>query len=35
MPMIFVKGILVGGASELARLIESGKLQEMLAADRR
>ena len=35
MPMIFVKGILVGGASELARLIESRKLQEMLAADRR
>ncbi len=25
-PMVFVKGVLVGGADDLARLIESGKL---------
>ncbi len=30
-PMVFVKGVLVGGASHLARLIESGELQEMLS----
>ena len=29
-PMVFVKGVLVGGASELAQLIESGELKEML-----
>lgn len=29
-PMVFVRGILVGGASELGRLIESGELQRML-----
>ena len=32
LPMIFVRGILIGGASELARLIESRELQDMLAA---
>lgn len=29
-PMVFVKGVLVGGASELEKLIESGELKEML-----
>lgn len=29
-PMIFVKGTLIGGASELARLIENGELDRML-----
>ncbi len=30
-PMVFVKGTLVGGASELAKLINSGELKKMLA----
>jgi glutaredoxin-related protein len=30
-PMVFVKGMLVGGADDLARLIDSGELQRMLA----
>jgi glutaredoxin-related protein len=30
-PMVFVKGILVGGASETKVLLESGELQRMLA----
>jgi monothiol glutaredoxin len=30
-PMIFVKGVLVGGASDLARLMQSGELAKMLA----
>lgn len=30
-PMVFVKGVLVGGAQDLQRLIESGELQRMLA----
>jgi glutaredoxin-related protein len=25
-PMVFVKGVLIGGASDLAKLIESGEL---------
>jgi glutaredoxin-related protein len=29
-PMVFVKGVLVGGASDVARLIESGELKRML-----
>jgi glutaredoxin-related protein len=29
--MVFVKGILIGGASDLDRLIQSGELQRMLA----
>jgi monothiol glutaredoxin len=29
-PMIFVKGTLIGGADDLARLIASGELQRML-----
>jgi glutaredoxin-related protein len=31
-PMVFVKGTLVGGASELQALIASGELQRMLRA---
>ncbi len=30
-PMIFVKGILIGGASELKHLVESGELARMLS----
>lgn len=30
-PMIFVKGVLVGGADDLQRLIASGELKTMLA----
>ena len=30
MPMVFVKGVLVGGANDLQRLIESGELGRML-----
>ena len=30
-PMVFVKGVLVGGADDMARLIESGELKAMLA----
>ena len=30
-PMIFVKGVLIGGASDLKVLIESGELSRMLA----
>jgi monothiol glutaredoxin len=30
-PMIFVNGMLVGGADDLARLIDSGELQRLLA----
>jgi len=30
-PMVFVKGVLVGGASDLDRLIASGELARMLA----
>jgi monothiol glutaredoxin len=29
-PMVFVKGVLVGGASDLDRIIKSGELQRML-----
>jgi len=32
-PMVFVKGVLVGGASDLGKLMSSGKLQEMLKQD--
>jgi monothiol glutaredoxin len=31
-PMVFVKGVLVGGASDLDALIDSGELSRMLAA---
>ena len=30
-PMIFVGGVLIGGASDLERLIESGELERLLA----
>ena len=30
-PMIFVRGMLIGGASDLEKLMASGKLKEMLA----
>jgi glutaredoxin-related protein len=30
-PMVFVRGVLVGGANDLARLIESGELAQRLA----
>jgi len=30
-PMVFVKGVLIGGASDLGTLIDSGELQRMLA----
>jgi glutaredoxin-related protein len=30
-PMVFVKGVLIGGADDLARLIETGELKRMLA----
>ena len=30
-PMVFVKGVLVGGASELQRLIDSGEFARMIA----
>jgi monothiol glutaredoxin len=33
-PMIFVKGVLVGGADDLAKLEASGELAKMLAAPR-
>lgn len=32
-PMVFVKGVLVGGASELQALIASGELQRMLRVE--
>ena len=31
LPMVFVKEVLVGGASDLVRLIDSGELKRMLA----
>src|SRR3954462_8245553 len=33
-PMIFVDGTLIGGASDLQKLVESGELQKTLAAPR-
>ena len=32
LPMVFVKGSLVGGAQELGKLIDSGELKRLLAA---
>ena len=32
-PMVFVKGVLVGGADDLARLIDGGELKKMMAAN--
>lgn len=31
LPMVFVKGMLVGGASDLVKLIDSGELKKLLA----
>jgi glutaredoxin-related protein len=31
MPMVFVKGVLVGGANDLIALIDSGELKKLLA----
>jgi len=31
LPMVFVKGMLVGGAQDLAKLIDSGELKRLLA----
>ena len=31
-PMVFVKGVLVGGASDLQKLVETGELGKLLAA---
>jgi glutaredoxin-related protein len=31
-PMVFVKGMLIGGKTDLDRLIDSGELARMLAA---
>ncbi len=31
-PMVFVKGMLIGGAADLGRLIDSGELKKMLTA---
>ncbi len=31
-PMIFVKGVLIGGANDLERLIRSGELERLLSA---
>ena len=31
-PMIFVKGVLIGGANDVGRLIDSGELKQMLVA---
>jgi len=33
-PMVFVKGVLIGGAADLHRLIKSGELDQLLAAPR-
>ncbi len=33
-PMVFVQGVLVGGADDLSRLIASGELKTLLAAPR-
>jgi glutaredoxin-related protein len=30
-PMVFVKGVLIGGATDLARLVDTGELQRLLA----
>lgn len=32
LPMVFVKGVLVGGANDLQRLIDSGEFSRMIAA---
>jgi len=32
-PMVFVKGVLIGGADDLVRLIDGGELRTMMAAN--
>lgn len=32
-PMVFVRGVLIGGASELEKLLQSGELKQRLEAD--
>jgi glutaredoxin-related protein len=32
LPMIFIKGVLIGGASDLERLIKDGELKKLLSA---
>lgn len=32
-PMIFIKGVLIGGAADLQKLIDSGELDTLLAGD--
>ena len=32
LPMVFVRGVLVGGAEDVARLIETGELKQLLSA---
>ena len=32
LPMVFVKGVLIGGAADLDRLLESGELSRMLSS---
>jgi monothiol glutaredoxin len=32
-PMVFVKGVLIGGADDLKRLIDSGELKKMIATE--
>ena len=34
-PMVFVKGVLIGGADDLTRLIDSGELKKLMAAKAR
>ena len=34
LPMVFVKGVLVGGADDVARLLASGELDALVAAPR-
>ena len=33
-PMVFVRGVLVGGAQDLERLVDSGEIRELLRAPR-
>lgn len=33
-PMVFIRGVLVGGAQDLERLLDSGGIRELLAAPR-
>ena len=34
LPMVFVKGMLVGGSTDLQKLVDAGQLQPLLAAPR-